>query len=688
MKHRFLSGESVRVALRSTSVVRVALFLLLFLSFARVLWRLDANNLWWDESLSLQRAESDWWTLLRGEIVLFDGRNSLPTTDQHPFGFFVLLGTLTRLAGKSEFVLRFPAAMGATLLIPVLWTMGRYAVRRSILPPGTPLIVTLLAALNPFFLYYGQEARMYTLLPLLGLLTIYLLLRWGEASSPAQERRYIIAYAATTFFFLVVHYFSVLLLPIHAILFFRVLYRRNRRAAWTVVGSLLLLGLLFGLAAAWIILSQPLSGRNFQPISLQILVPDLLNAFSLGLSVNIEQVWWLDLIYGAVAILGAVWTLRSWSRIQAGGWLWLGGLLTPILLLLLINQVQPAYMNARHLALISGFYLLLVAAGVALLWRWFRPAGGALLTLLVAGALFSTVNYYTLPEYGKDDFTKLGAYLERELMPGDLVLLNPPEMLRLYRYYLPVDTVEEAQAADLPVAWLGVPLLKGNRQADELIASMLPFYRRVWVVTSGMFPFADPQRQVRNWLESNTLQIRDINFVSPRTYLELDLYLPRYPELDALPVEVRPIDANFGGQIELQGYRVHPPLTNQTVIPVTLYWKAMQPLDTRYKYLLYLETTNGDGETVRLPSTEREPYDGSLPTTEWPPGLLLAEYSDVFVPPEMRDLATSSDLKLVLQIYDADTLTNLPILESAHGEISQEGDRLLFDVLLPAPDLP
>src|SRR5690554_7340119 len=69
------------------------LFLLLFLliAFARLVWQLDLRNLWWDESLSLLRAESDWPTLLLGRILLFDGINTTPTTDQHPFGFFVLL---------------------------------------------------------------------------------------------------------------------------------------------------------------------------------------------------------------------------------------------------------------------------------------------------------------------------------------------------------------------------------------------------------------------------------------------------------------------------------------------------------------------------------------------------------------------------------------------------------------------
>ncbi|MBI1293815.1 hypothetical protein GC175_02505 [bacterium] len=672
---------------RSASFVRVALLLLILLSFARVVWRLNANNLWWDESLSLQRAESDWWTLLRGKIVMFDGLESVASIDQHPFGFFVLLGILVRFIGEDEFVLRFPAVMGTVLLVPVIWAMARYGARCSILPPATPLIVATLAAFSPFFLYYGQEARMYTLLPLLSILPLYLLLRWFNTEPGAVRRRLLIGYGGTTVFFLVTHYFAVLVLPIHALLFLQFLYKRSRRLAWGIAAGLLGLCLLIGLTASWLILRQPLSGRNFNPISLQILVPDLLNAFSLGLSVNIEQVWWLNVIFALTAFVGAVWTVGRWSRLKVGGWIWLFGLLVPVLLLLIINLFQPAYMNARHLAIISGFYLLLLAAGIALVWQWLRFVGVGLMVLFLSGMVYSSFNYYTMPIYGKDDFASLGVYLQRELSPGDLVLLSPPEMLRLYRYYLPVDRIEEARQQGIQIDWHGVPTLN-ILDTPERMSALIPGYRRVWVVSSGMVPFVDPLRTVRSWMDTNAFQIRDVNFFSSQSFLELDLYLPAFPEVPALPPDVTPVNASFDHKINLVGYHVAQPLTPNSVIPVTLYWQAMRPLDAQYKYLLYLEMTGADRQTTRLPVTEREPYDGFSPTAQWLPDQLRVEYSDVLLPPHIYETVADGTLRLVLQIYDAATLDTLPILSTTHGEIAAEGHRLLFDFPVPPPNLP
>ena len=142
---------------------RLALFLLILVAFGRVLWQLDAKNLWWDESLSLQRAESNWLDLILGRLYLYDGITRDVTYDQHPFFFFIVQGILVRLAGESETVLRFPSVMAATLLVPALWRFARLLARRGIMATSAPLWAALLAAVHPFFLWYGQEARPYAL---------------------------------------------------------------------------------------------------------------------------------------------------------------------------------------------------------------------------------------------------------------------------------------------------------------------------------------------------------------------------------------------------------------------------------------------------------------------------------------------------------------------------------------------
>ena len=99
--------------------------LLILLAFTRLVWRLDAKDLWLDESFSLQRAESSWIDIFHGVIPISDGVHTVQTIDQHPFAFFALLGLAVRLLGKSEFALRLPSVAAATLFVPICWALAR-----------------------------------------------------------------------------------------------------------------------------------------------------------------------------------------------------------------------------------------------------------------------------------------------------------------------------------------------------------------------------------------------------------------------------------------------------------------------------------------------------------------------------------------------------------------------------------
>ena len=404
--------------------LRALLLACILLAFARVTWELGGKDLWWDETLSLQRAESGLLDIVRGRLVMSDGLTQVATTDQHPFFFFLLQGLLLRLAGDSEFALRFVSAAAATLLVPGMWVFARRLRRADVFPAAAPAWAALLAAISPFFLWYGQEARPYALWGLLALLSTYLLLRWVQTEQQAWP--WLAGYAATLAMFLSSHYYAVFLLPVHAMLIYVRLARKRRVAAIIAVAGLLLGGAVLAGAAFWVVLVAQQGGNNFSSISLRMLVPDVLNAFSLGLSVDLADVWLLDLLFGAIAVAGAAWSLRSRRSLRNGGWLPVAMILSPILAILAINAVFPAYMTARHMSLLGGPFILLLGAGLGAAWQW-RPWLSLLLGLpLVLGSGYSTVNYFTLETYAKDDLSRLGSELSARIAPGDLVLIKPP----------------------------------------------------------------------------------------------------------------------------------------------------------------------------------------------------------------------------------------------------------------------
>jgi mannosyltransferase len=652
---------------------RLLLLLLILLAFARLVWGLNAQALWLDEAFSLQRAESSWPAVIAGALPLTDGVRTVDTTDQHPFAYFVFLGLMLRAAGISEFVLRFPAVIAATLLVPVAWALSRRLARAGSLPRSAPAWVALLVAINPFYLWFGQEVRMYAQVALLALLSTYLLLRWADATIRAQRWIALAGYIAVTFLLLTSHYFAVLILPVQAAVAFQTIGRKSPHRTLAAAVIMLTLALIPAGMALSLLAHDPAAGTNWARISPRILAADLLNAFSMGLNVDIRQVWSIDLFFGAVAVLGMLYGLR---RTETGrpwrGWVLPTLVLLPPAALLAVSVFRPAYMTARHMSLISGFFLLLVGGGVAWLWQTRRWAGTLAAFVLFAGAAYGTADYHLSPRHGGGDLAGMGQYLRDRVQPGDLLLTKPIAWERLYRYYLPIDAVEgEARPGRQP-GWRGLPLLKDSwEETVEELETLPENYRRIWLIRSEG-PDADDE-----WLFAHTFRAEHQAFESARASLDVDLLLSQSPVLAQPPATIQHrLDAVFGGQVRLIGYDLGRPLLPDGAIPVTLYWQPTSQLDRRYKYILRL--VSQDGET--LSTTEREPYNSALPTPAWPAGSTIVEYTEVPSPVPQPDKT-----RLVLQMYDAETLEKLPVINVSGAEMGQDAHTVVLPAAPPSP---
>ncbi|MEZ4580501.1 MAG: hypothetical protein R3A10_02390 [Caldilineaceae bacterium] len=187
---------------------------------------------------------------------------------------------------------------------------------------------------------------------------------------------------------------------------------------------------------------------------------------------------------------------------------------------------------------------MLLGAGLGVVTVRQRLAGVALALLLLAGVGVSTVNYFTLEEYDKDDFHRLGEYLDGRIMPGDLVILKPPFSWRHFAYYLPNADITDPQVRANGIDVYGMPLLLRSWDdsaalLDELTAS----HPRTWLLISGTHPYADLDGNVEAWFDQHMFQLDDVTYFS-HSSLRSKLYLPAPPVLQTPPDQVEyPVDA-------------------------------------------------------------------------------------------------------------------------------------------------
>ena len=429
-------------------------------------------------------------------------------------------------------------------------------------------------------------------------------------------------------------------------------------------------------AAYWFAVVRQGAGVNFRSISWKILLPDLLNAFSLGLSVDISRVLPLDVIFGILALAGSIWALRSRRTWAADGWAPVAMVAVPIAGILIGDLFRPVYMTARHLSLLAGPFIVLVGTGVGLAWRVRPWLAGLIALFLLAGSGYSTVNYFTQEAYAQDDFSRLGAELDNALAPGDLVLIKSPFAWRVFSYYQPKATVNGMPGDYAQIDVYGAPLL--SQPWEETFAFLereTEGRRRIWLLVSGTQGHMDLEGRVENWLDDNLFKLRETTYFS-QSSLKSHLYLPETPVYNAVPDTAQnPVDVVFGDRIRLAGYDVGMFPDTDLALPLTLYWQATAPTDRRYKYRIALVESMEDGSQRTVSVTEREPYDGTIPTIYWDPGKTIVEYGEL-PPGEWPQVFTPEDAeryRLTLEVYDAETLDKLPVTHAGGDSVAQDG---------------
>lgn len=586
--------------------------MLILLAFGLRLYRLEAKSLWQDEGLSAYRASQGLPFILSNTIFI----QGYPTQDTQPPLYFILLHSVFWLAGRSEFSGRFLSLLFSVLTVPLTYLTGK-----RLFGQVAGIWASSLAALSPLYLWYAQELRMYSLLVFLGLLSFYTILRAlgvGEAS-PEINRRWLVFYILVAAAMLYTHYTGFFLLLFEALILLAVGLLRRQWTLLFLVALVLLVALpLLPFAIHRLLAASAERGYRFVPLF--IIVRDLWNSFSLGISVRMKEVLWLDLFFLALFLLGCSMLDQGNSRARLGkSLLLLGYLFVPILTLYALSHIKPMYQGVRHLIIVSPAYYLGLGVGLDSFRRKALPLLPPVAILVLGGLFYSSYNYYFDQRYMKDDFRSMVRYIEEYSRPGDLVIFNDAVISHTWEYYAQSD-----------LHWTALPRYpeKAGASTVEDMERLVEAYEGIWLVYGPEEPLRDRSSLVKKWFEEHLFKADDTVFPSTTTLIAAAHYLSHSPILESTPSMGEEVGVNLGDRLLLLDYERRWPEVGDKVY-LTLFWRVKEALTEEYSFSFRLRDEQGQiwGQNDVIP------FNDLYPTSRWEPYKVIAQPVVILLPP-------------------------------------------------------
>jgi mannosyltransferase len=611
------------------------ILLVLILALAAFLrfYLLDGQSFWNDEGNSARIAERSLQLVTEGAAG-----------DIHPPLYYYMLHFWRGVFGSSEFALRSLSAVLGVLLVGLTFLIGCKA-----FSAGVGLLAAFVAAINPFQIYYSQEARMYMLLAVIGAAATFFLLRllkeWAIRDQGSGRRfSLIIDHCLLIIFYalgLYTHYAFPFIFVTH--FFIVLMWTLVTRAKWkhfiVWIGLVAAAGVLF---LPWLPTAiRQLTTWPSARVTIdgwQMLL-DTLRLYVAGPTLPTAEATWAIVICGLFILFG-LWNPIGFDERRAESHdvlpysIRLGSIvlwwLVPIALIFAFGLFKESYL--KFFIVGSAAFCILLARGISNAWgigrgalhmprelagqpraSWAWSIVVLALCAVIAVPTFTALrNYYYDPTYARDDYRSIAQRILQQRRPDDAVILDSANQWEVFTYYYP----------DSP----NVYTLPRQRPLDQIaveteLAEIAAKHPRLYVLYWGDGE-ADPQHVIESWLDTHTYVATEqwINSIRFATYA-VPAKLSNDPEVKS--------GARFGKHIALEGYTLS---TSQVqpgdIVQLDLFWRTDAPLSERYKVFVHVLDQNGK----IIAQADREPGGGQRPTTNWETNEQVIDRYGVLIP--------------------------------------------------------
>ena len=367
---------------------------------------ISRGPLWLDEAQSLAIARQPLAHI--ADALRHDGAPPL---------YYVLLHVWRQMFGDSTFAVRALSAIPAVLSLPVILRLGR-----RIGGDAVGIAAVVLLAVSPFAVRYAVEARMYSLLLLLGLLGAHAVLSVHRHRSWRATAGVALVSAAMLY----THYYAVFLLAVvGAAELWRVWRRRDGRSLRVVIG--ITVGAVAFLPWLPVFLYQSRhTGAPWSSPPDANAILGTVDAWMGGARPAAQAAYLIALGCIVLALIGRrrgrgeVVLQTRFAPLPAK---LLGVVLAVLVLAIIVDGVGQQAYAPRYLAMGAGLFLVVVGCGIAVLPS--RRARRSLLAVLVVAELSVCLQNAWQPRTQADQVADV---INAQARAGDVVVYCPDQL--------------------------------------------------------------------------------------------------------------------------------------------------------------------------------------------------------------------------------------------------------------------
>ncbi len=409
-----LQQRNEEVLFRRYSVV----FISLLLVFVVVL----SIFIFTKQSLRLDEAQSLWQTS-RTPLKMI----SIVAQDVHVPLYHLLLHFWQFIFGNSVVMARMLSLLFTLLSIPTMYLLGKLAYNRFV-----GLFGALLLAISPFFNWYGNEIRMYSLFAFLTIVNQYFFIKIFKSKDYIVKASTWWGFGISTILGMFTHYFFALAMLAQFVFFF--LYK-NKFPEHSLRKFIAVAVISAALFAPWVYYVMSMGGAsNSQPMLIKPTTINLFNTFSQflfgfqddHLNTIIVSLW-------PISILLVFLSLRKGYKINPETVYFFLSMILPIGITFIVStSLRPIFVTRYLILTLPSLYLM-----VSWLFSTYPKRLSRVLKILLVLIMLATLGVEAVSATTpvKENYREAVEYLTARTRPQDIIVVSAPFTIYPIEYY-------------------------------------------------------------------------------------------------------------------------------------------------------------------------------------------------------------------------------------------------------------